>query len=77
MRPTAVPRSASGRVVVDLDPAIVDIASGVPRTSSFDGVESGDVIERFARGFRAGACMDIEELAANLRPASNLGDRCP
>jgi hypothetical protein len=39
-----------------------------------DRVESGDVIKRVARGGRTRCSMDIEELAADVCPAGDLGD---
>jgi hypothetical protein len=52
-------------------------SSLVGRTASnivFDPVESGDMIERFARGGRTYCSMDVEELAADVCPAGDLGD---
>jgi hypothetical protein len=56
----------------------VALASSLVRRTAanivLDRVESGDVIERLARGGRSRGGMDVEELAPDVRPAGDLGD---
>ena len=40
-----------------------------------DTVESADAIERFLRDRRGRVCVDIEELAPDMRPTRGFGDR--